>query len=400
MAERPRFLARLALSILLPSALQPNKPARAQIIPEETPHAVVSSKLVSPGIGWAALMRDFNCAPGNVFPPCPPMRLYWTEDNGKHWWNITPPDMPARNIRQVFFVDRFHGWMLSSDALSEETNAPFFLFSTEDSRKTWRTLVLRRPMFNMMDDYTFPTELFFSDSEHGWMLWGWRMMNSRLNYLLATTDGGRTWKPLPDPPVGGSLQFTSSRDGWMIGTSQEDQGIPLAENEAVWNTNDGGRHWHEISFPLPTDLKNEGLYFRALKFSNRHEGVVLGEKRLVDDQDQQLSFIWITHDGGRTWRLSKLRSPVENVAIIGSQIIRSFHDPATHELRIRKGNQTITPDLPSDLRTRASLGYPDFIDKRNAWMSAYSALLATTDGGKSFQVVLPSSREPKWAPPF
>jgi photosystem II stability/assembly factor-like uncharacterized protein len=395
MAERPRFLGRLALSILLALA-QLNKPAWAQS--GKTPHVVASSKLVSPGIGWVALMRDSDCAPANVFPPCSPMRLYWTEDNGKHWSNITPPEMSVRNIRQVFFADRIHGWMLSSDALGEETNAPFFLYSTENAGRTWRTLVLRRPMFNMMDDYTFPTELFFSDSQHGWLLWAWGMMNSRRNYLLSTTDGGRSWKSLPDPPLGGSLQFTSPRDGWMIGTSREDQGVPAPENDTIWKTNDGGQHWSEISLPPPSDLKNEGLYFRTLKFSSRREGIVFGERRLVDDPDQHLPLIWITHDGGRTWRFSKLQGPVENVSMIGSRIIRSFHDSVTYELTICKGNQTITPYLPFDFPTRG-LGYPDFIDESNAWMGAYVGLLATSDGARSFQVIFPSSAEPEWPTP-
>jgi hypothetical protein len=285
--------------------------------------------------------------------------------------------------------------MLSSDALGEETDAPFFFYSTDDAGKTWRMLVLRRPTFGMLDDYTFPAELFFSDAQHGWMLWRWAMMNSRLTYLLETTDGGHRWEVLPKPPLGKSLQFPSSVDGWMIGTSQRDRGIPTPENDAVWHTTDGGRHWDEISLPAPRD----DLYFTGLKFTNRHEGVILGEARGVGDQNQGASFVWITLNGGRTWKLSKLRRRVETASIFGSQIIGSFHDPATHELRVWKGNQTITPNLPSGLPNEVRIGNPDFMGNTNAWLNVSSALLSTSDGGKLFRMILPSSGEPEWPLP-
>lgn len=386
--RKERLSARFVLLILAFSTMYSDQSAGGQNIRTDTAQRIVSAKLVSPGVGWAAIMRDAMCAPGNVFPPCPPMRLYWTDDNGQHWRNITPPDMPTRNIRQVFFLDRLHGWVLSTDALSEETNAPFYLFSTEDAGKTWRTLVLRRPMFDLMDDYTFPTELFFADSQHGWILWGWGIMNSRQSFLLSTADGGRTWSRLPDPPYAASLQFTTPRDGWMIGESQHDRGIPMVNNDAIWTTRDGGQHWQEISLPQLAGMKNEAITIDDMKFKNRREGAIVEGNQFSGDE--QFTLVWVTHDSGRTWEFSKLQGTAEHTSILGAQVVRLLRDPTTDEVTIRTSNRTITPDISYGLPSHVWFVSLDFIDHVNAWLNVYSALLATTDGGKSFHPILPS----------
>jgi hypothetical protein len=373
--------------------------ARSQESLAETTHRIVEAKLLAPGVGWVSLMRNFDCGPGGVGPSCPPMRLYWTDDDGRYWSNITPREMSTRNIGQVFFLDSSHGWMMSSDALGDQANAPFFLFSSQNGGKTWRSLVLRRPMFNLMDDYTFPVDLCFSDSRHGWMLWRWAMMNSRKNYLLATTDGGRTWRRLADPPIGDSLQFVSPRDGWMLGTSQKDIGIPIPENDALWATRDAGNHWKEISIPLPRSLRNRDLYFDAVKFEDFRDGVLLGGKLETDGQDQQSSFVWITRDGGETWTFSKAPGSAAHVSLTGRHTILSFRDTTSHEIKIQKGGRTLTLDLPLDLPPLSTFGFPDFINDADAWMNAQGSLLSSTNGGKSFRAILPSSNEPDWPPP-
>jgi photosystem II stability/assembly factor-like uncharacterized protein len=148
--------------------------------------------------------------------------------------------MFARNLGNIFFLDRSHGWILASDALGEEEGARFHLYSTEDGGKNWKSLLLQRRTLELRDDYTFPSQLFFSDPKHGWILWHWHMMNSSMDSLLATSDGGHTWKRLPDPPGGGPFQLMSPHNGWMIGGPELPDGIPVPEAENVWVTQDGG----------------------------------------------------------------------------------------------------------------------------------------------------------------
>jgi|GEM_PF-5512208 len=328
------------------------------------------------------------------------MRLYWTEDNGRNWRNITPPEMVTRHISDVFFLDRTHGWFLSSDALGEEANAPFYVFSTQDAGKSWRSVVLHRPAFDIYDDYTFPTQLFFSDPHHGWMLWHWHMMNSSVDYLLSTNDGGRTWNRLPNAPGIGPIQFTTTNDGWAIGTSTQDVGIPTPGNDALFVTHDGGKKWSEIRIPLPSSVDANHVELVSLRFKNERIGSVLFSERFMDGHF--VSTVCETRDGGSTWHLTPSNGAPQNFSLLNSGHIRAYYDPDDHSygsLHIQNGKRTLRPRMPDGIPLAPGFSFPIFLDSSNGWMGTGSALLATTDGAKFFRVILPSPGEPEWFPP-
>ena len=345
---------------------------------------VRQSKLISPGVGWAILAQPMDHPTNDG--DCTNDRLYWTNNDGKNWREITPAPMPTLSMRNVFFLDRSHGWILSTDALSEVSGAPFYLLSTKDGGKNWQTLQLQRPMFNMNDDYTFPTQLFFIDSLHGWMLWHWAIMNSQLNYLLETVDGGRTWKRLPDPPGPGPLQFTSPREGWMIGGLENPDGIPDYEMENLWVTHNGGVHWDAVSVPVPKELQAGDAFLVSLRFKNSREGFAVAE--------QQLSgcvirfFTCFTRDGGRSWRFSQFDAYHANPSFVDNHIVWSVSNWPAMEVTIQNEDHVISPVLPSSVSGRPRLGDIYFVDDQNGWTSSID-LFSTTDGGKTFSFITP-----------
>lgn len=390
-ATKMANLRLLGLCQLLLLVLQPMSASETKTPRKQWNHRILFSQLVALGVGWVVL-EDGS---GNNSP----MRLYWTEDNGCHWRNITPPNMVTRHISDVFFLDRAHGWFLSSDALSEEGDASFYVFSTQDAGRSWRSVVLHRPTFGISDDYTFPTELFFSDSQHGWMLWHWHMMNSSVNYLLSTGDGGRTWNRLPDARGAGPIQFTTPYDGWAIGTSPEDIGIPTPGNDALFVTHDGGKHWTEVRVPLPDNIDASSAYFYSLRFKNERVGSVLLSEQFNDGR--LVSVVYVTRDGGKTWRSSASNGAPQSFSLLDSGPIRSYYDPDDHSygsLHIQSGKRTISPKMPDDVLLAPGYSFPVFLNHSNAWMSTGSALLATTDSGKSFRLILPSPGAPEWFP--
>jgi hypothetical protein len=146
--------------------------------------------------------------------------------------------------------------------------------------------------------------------------------------------------------------------------------------------------------PQSADLEGKEIYFSALKFRDRRNGLILGGTLLP--ADEKLSFFWATHDEGKTWRFSKLPEQAETTSILGTRLVRIVRDPVTDRPRIFKDNLMIAPDIPYSLPTGTWFVSLDFVDHSNAWLNVYFALLSTTDGGKSFHSILPSTHDPEW----
>jgi photosystem II stability/assembly factor-like uncharacterized protein len=384
--------------------------------------------LVSSGKGWAIVDQPLNgpVIHSGTADDCTDEHLYWTDNDGRTWREITPPDMPTRNIgttsftpatglQTVYFLDSSHGRIISTDALNEDGDPRFYFFSTEDGGKNWRRLVIQRLTYKLMDDM-WPTEIYFSDPVHGWILWHWSTMNSRSNALLSTSDGGQTWKRLPDPPGAGPLEFISGRDGWMIGGSPGQEGIPVVEDNQLWNTIDGGVHWNAISIHLPADSA-ANVRFGALKISDRGDGVVVAQASVSDYVERFLSCV--TRDGGKSWHFSQFEAYQASPSLVGTSAIWTvFHMPKTQGtvfqrnrtlITIRIGDREIAPTVPSALALEGSFGDVDFSDDSHGWTTffngrpsqfglpgssfAYSELLSTSDGGNTFRTITPPAAE-------
>jgi hypothetical protein len=374
-------------------------------------HASLSkAKLVSSGEGWAIVKQPSDRAQDHATDSedCTDEHLYWTDNDGQSWREITPDRMPARNLGSVFFLDRVHGWMISPDSGRGESNAPIHIVYTEDGGKGWRTVLLQRPLVNSITDMS-PMEIFFSDASHGWILWRWAQMHSRANALTATSDGGRTWRTLPEPPGPGPMQFTSAQNGWIIGDSAGQVGVPIIERDQVWATRDGGEHWSAIFIPVPADAP-DSVRFGELKFNDKGEGVVAAQSWVSNYVER--FFTCVTHDGGGSWRFSQFDGYGASPSLVGTHVVWTvFHWPVA-PTTIRIGDREIAPAIPEILSLQGQLGNLNFIDDSSAWAIYANGrirplmppvpfeLLSTTDGGKTFRTITPpaASRYPVPAP--
>lgn len=106
-----RFLLALVLAVVsLSSGSQGGTAAKPE---DRTPRSVLRRyKVVSPGSGWVTTGPPENGSKST--------RLYWTDDDGQIWRDITPSDGKAEDIGPIFFLDRLHGWILSSNNPYEE----------------------------------------------------------------------------------------------------------------------------------------------------------------------------------------------------------------------------------------------------------------------------------------
>jgi hypothetical protein len=102
---------------------------------------VTRTKLLAPGIGWAERAG----------------RLYWTNDNGANWKDITPPGEGA--IVGIFFLDPSKGWA-TIDRTDTSATTKFDVVSTDvvstsDAGATWS----RRATISLrIKDYELPTD--------------------------------------------------------------------------------------------------------------------------------------------------------------------------------------------------------------------------------------------------
>src|SRR5205085_8078892 len=74
----------------------------------------------------------------------------------------------------------------------------------------------------------------FVDRRHGW---------AGGAVILATTNGGRTWRRQSSPATTVDvLDFVNRRDGWALGSATV--GRAARVTPLLLRTSDGGRHWH------------------------------------------------------------------------------------------------------------------------------------------------------------
>ena len=99
------------------------------------------------------------------------------------------------------------------------------------------------------------------------------------NKVYKTENGGVTWTSshVDEKLMIRGLHFLDERRGWVVG-----------HLGAAYQTQDGGLSWQKHRF---TANRLRSVYF-------------LDEKRgfIAGDKDQDPGSLWLTNDGGRTWR--------------------------------------------------------------------------------------------------
>lgn len=207
--------------------------AQAQAKPDSVTliDAIDSFGQVAPGTGW--ILFDGG--------------LYWTENDGAVWTDITPSSL-AR-IETVTFIDGKRGWVvLSSNGYS--------LASTSDAGKSWKTTALDLPA---LADAESPVAKIFMDwdsesnGQLSFKLATGSNFDRRINFV--TADGGATWtrdesrsefSPAMAEPLGGggeagmTAESMSTREnGWALKQSGECASGTCSREMRLMSTRDG-----------------------------------------------------------------------------------------------------------------------------------------------------------------
>jgi photosystem II stability/assembly factor-like uncharacterized protein len=287
---------------------------------------VTDMQLVAPGVGWAKRGE----------------RHYWTSDNGANWRDVTPPSslisesqvtsesQSYENLDDVFFVDNHRGWALFSlhdDRANPNEQPKFDLAFTSDAGATWTKTHLAVPPAADWQGHEFEGDpeldkwagqVVFADAQHGWIYINAGSLHSFLSLMLATSDGGRTWKQLRHAPamVGPQAVMVTPSEGWLFGSAEslsQDGSI-----EGLYVTRDGGESWQlvynmEDGFAAPKDIARTDwgpatCYVMGVpKFENSKHGFLeVTCSTLKHAHSHHTLVLFETDDSGRTWKPDRM----------------------------------------------------------------------------------------------
>jgi len=310
----------------------------------------------------------------------------------------TRGDVPA--LESIRMIDALIGW-----AVTSEQEAERFLRTT-DGGIHWRdvTPFLSSGQKISVEKVAVLTSLI------AWVLSG---------ELFHTVDGGRTWSN-EDIPGGWvqSMQFIDPRDGWIVSV----QGANMASVEQdIYGSTDGGQTWIKAASTRPFEATGSGLdlqlglYF-DFAFLNATTGWVTG----ISLAEERV-YLYVTHDGGRTWHLQKLPLPLLVTSPWGGVtrpptfftarhgILPVFYDNLNSQSYrpiasfaifyvTNDGGMTWTSTTPVSTahsgialdRRGQSLRTYSFVDANHGWLADGDVLYATSDGGHHWMKISPT----------
>lgn len=195
-------------------------------------------------------------------------RLYRTADAGAHWEDrsFKKDELSLYSVR---FLDARRGFLAGLDTAAGKA----VMFETSDGGAAWKLLENLPALGGLTDSLTFPS------SSTGFA--------GGFNAILATRDGGRTWKAVHEAQgVVRDVFFLDEQMGWAVG-----------HNGLVLRTKNGGEAWES----LPPFTGNR---LRSVFFLDAKRGWIAGDARHED-----LAVLFETLDGGTTWRRVGIDAP-------------------------------------------------------------------------------------------
>jgi photosystem II stability/assembly factor-like uncharacterized protein len=360
----------------------PSAQAQAPAV-QARPLEVRSMQRIADGVGWAAGQSH----------------VLWTRDNGQQWTNITPAALGSGRIERVVFRTEREGWIVS---LSEAgaTGSDLTVWRTQDGGASWTSHVAAS-----LPDGGTPLAIEFADATTGWVM---VQLPSSSNFstglLLATSDGGQSWKALPAPPIGGAIHFTSRSNGWLAGGPAGDQ---------LYVTRDGGQRWARqvVSPPAGAEI-GSGAIYQLPKFTTDANGVL---PVVFTGAKSSLLATYVTSDAGATWH-SKTLVSLPAAADLDGHVAASVVDADTVIVAPNQSPEVIATVAgvqrsfrrSGNLSPQQAIVDIDFQSTDRGWLTLASGqctagksqcqqdarLFTTTDGGRTMHDITPTVTAP------
>ncbi|MFF2020113.1 YCF48-related protein [Paenibacillus sp. NPDC058177] len=295
-----------------------------------------------------------------------------TSDGGCHFQEIYHGQW---NFKGISFPDNVHGWAIASIG---EGQANYLIAST-DGGSTWKNLSGKATAFDRID---------FTDSKNGFAY-------SR-NAVFTTKDSGQSWTEIPTPANTRGAYFSSPSSGWSVV-------VAPGKGYRVMKTTDGGSTWKlslqsRIAYPTSGEIYAKGNQVYALLYG--------------DSGMSQTSYsLYASSDKGGSWKRviaqatagggpapgsgsAQLKSgPASgrpgNMQLVGnSTAFLVGYSPAGEQVAV--GRTVNGGKAWSNLKPIQGFeGTISFPDSKHGWLAVreqdQSAVYATADGGSTWK---------------
>ncbi|MGC1783998.1 MAG: hypothetical protein WA708_15865 [Acidobacteriaceae bacterium] len=348
--------------------------------------AITEMKLLTQTSGWAL-------AGGKT--------IYWTDDDGAHWKDITPPNVTSGRFNtppfaSVFFFDRDTGLALASNYLKGGDFGSLDLYSTSNGGESWAKTHIAVSESDPERPFTGGS-MSFADPQHGWLNMGIMSGSAfSIGELFRTSDGGQTWNRVKgDPGVGGEIRLVTAEDGWLAGGPA---------NTELYASHDGGKSFQQVRLGAPKALgpMNYPTYTLPVFENDLHgyEAVTyagIGEAKGI-------AVLFETKDGGKTWKQDGVLTNLDRVSV-GVSAISTVVDSKWMIPAVPETGEPILTVLPSggtetaqaDTMVGGMSGRKiSFLSPSQGWLSCSKGLLSTTDGGATWTEITPGKHPTDW----
>jgi photosystem II stability/assembly factor-like uncharacterized protein len=321
--------------------------------------------------------------------------IFRTVDGGATWGDVGPVDA---DISGSFFLDDELAWIWTRDQA----------WRTQDGGARWAPL----------GEFGWLPDLGFVDGQHGWKLnadyWGLSFVQFDIISFCITLDGGLTWQETNPPPDDWGVAFMAypgAQMAWAIRArlAKTVEGVPnLGTPFRIQATFDGGNSWITRQMPLPPDAQvverpGDGTYLSGVGncefVSPVYSSTAIWKLALTCELQ---SWMYTSANHGKTWIISDmpagLDADIEFVdASTGWLLIGNpYESPEGHLYQTTDGGQSWTLIK----RTGWADARLSFVDPQTGWAvactdafcyqpKAKQALIMTTDGGKTWQILEP-----------